>query len=119
MWLNRVTKIPKEFKPVVNGLLELSGVTKIPKGFKSVCDNIYLAKGLKCNIIKPPKLLSWLNGKYIKADGIFTDVTHKRGNVYKVRELNSIKEFYLVTDGEYYSHGDSIKEANDEYYCSI
>jgi len=57
-------------------------------------------------------ILSWSEGKYIKVDGLFTEVIHKRGNVWKVRKPNGTKDFYLITDGNgKYAHGDTLKEA--------
>ena len=64
-------------------------------------------------------LFSWENGKYIKVDGIFTEVINKKGNVWKVKKLNSDKEFYLITDGERYAHGDTIKEAKKDLIFKI
>ncbi|MCK9544675.1 MAG: hypothetical protein M0R03_21855 [Novosphingobium sp.] len=61
---------------------------------------------------KDTKFLSWQDGKYIKADSIFTEVVSHKGNVWKVKGLNKDKIFYLITDGNNnYAHGDTLKEA--------
>ena len=57
-----------------------------------------------------------LNGKFtecVKIDGIISIVINKHKNVYKVQNLGSSKESYIVKDGDIYSHGDTIKEAKD------
>jgi len=38
-------------------------------------------------------------------------VVKQKGNVYHVKKLNNNKVFYLITDGERWSHGDTLKEA--------
>ena len=49
---------------------------------------------------------------YIKADGIFSKVLSRKGNVFKVQNILSDKEYFLVTDGNgKFSHGDTIKLA--------
>ena len=91
----------------------MSNITSIPKGFNpTVGGSLNLNTGLKCET-KPfnKPLFEWENGKYIKVDGIFTEVLHKKGNIYKVRNLNSFKEYYLITNGEFYSHGETLKQA--------
>ncbi len=57
-----------------------------------------------------------LNGEFtecIKIDGIISIVINKHKNVYKVQNLDSNRESYIVQDGDIYSHGDTIKEAKD------
>ena len=57
-----------------------------------------------------------LNGEFtecVKIDGIISIVIKKYKNVYKVQNLGSDRESYIVKDGDIYSHGDTIKEAKD------
>ena len=57
-----------------------------------------------------------LNGEFtecVKIDGIISIVINKHKNVYKVQNLGSNRESYIVQDGDIYSHGDTIKEAKD------
>ncbi len=86
------------------GSLELSSLTSIPEGFNQ---SIFERKKIG--------LLSWQGGKYILADGIFTEVISKRGNVYKVKKISSDEVFYLVTDGNSkFAHGETIQEAKKD-----
>ena len=113
-----ITSLPDNL--TVGGGLDLEGtaITSLP-------DNLTIGGGLYLrgtaitnpNNYKRPfsKMLSWRNGKYIKVDGMFTEVVHRKGNVFKVKRLNTTKEFYLVTDGKYnFAHGDTLKEAKED-----
>ena len=124
--LRSLTSIPEGFNPTVGGYLYLRSLTSIPKGFNpTVGGDLYLRSDLKSKVtVKKPvgkidtpknKLLFWKDGKYVKADGIFTEVTNKRGNVYRVKKLHSQKEFYLVTDGTTHAHGDTLKKAKEDF----
>jgi hypothetical protein len=69
---------------------------------------------------KCPYVLSWRNGKYIKVDGVFCEVLHKKGLVWKVKKYATEKVFFVVTDGNgNYSHGDTIKEAKEDLIFKI
>ena len=57
--------------------------------------------------------------QYMKFDGIGCAVISQKGNVYKVHNINSDKESYVVTDGEYFSHGDTIKQAKEDLIYKI
>jgi hypothetical protein len=108
LYLESLTSIPIGFNPVVGGYLYLRSLTSIPIGFNQ---SDYEGK----NINK----FEWDNGKYIKVDGIFSEVINKRGNVYKVKGINNDKITYIVTDGEKYSHGKTIKEAKEDLIYKI
>ena len=59
-----------------------------------------------------PTLYEWHNGKYIKADGIFSVVDSHHRNVYKVHKVGSTKQMYVVGDGNRkWAHGNTIDEA--------
>ena len=134
--LSSVTELPEGFNPTVGGYLDLWNVKKLPEGFNpTVGGDLYLRsltelpewyitnkvkysiflkdyKSVEVYNKKDTDFLSWCNGKYIKADGIFTEVVSHKGNVWKVKRLNTDKIFYLITDGNgNYSHGVSIQEA--------
>ena len=104
-------------KETVGGNLYLGSVTSLPDGFKD------LQRWKAARVKKPVdkidtpknKLLVWQDGKYVKADGIFTEVVNKRGNAYRVKKLYSQKEFYLVTDGKTHAHGDTLRKAKDDF----
>ena len=63
-----------------------------------------------------------LNGEFtecIKIDGIISIVINKHKNVYKVQNLGSNRESYIVQDGDIYSHGDTIQDAKDSLIYKI
>ena len=61
------------------------------------------------------EILSWQDGKYILADGIFTEVLSKKGNIYTVKKINNEKVFYLATNGKnIHAHGDTIVAAKED-----
>src|ERR1700693_1249885 len=141
--LPSVTSLPGGFNPTVGGDLDLPSVTSLPGGFNpTVGGSLYLPSvtslpealnppvggsldlGSNINYKHTPKQVPikpiiWGN-KYIKADGIFTEITHQKGNVYKVKKLTQQKEFYLVTDGNNkWAHGDTLKEARENLIYKI
>lgn len=98
------------------GSLDLCSVTSLPDGFNpTVGGSLYLCRVLNAKYTPlNNKIISWQNGKYILADGIFTEVLEKKGNTYKVKKINSENIIYLVTDGFFYSHGDTLKQAKED-----
>ena len=63
-----------------------------------------------------------LNGEFtecVSFDGIISIVINKHKNVYKVQNLGTTKESYIVKDGDIYSHGDTIKEAKESLIYKI
>ena len=95
----------------MGGYLDLRSVTSIPEGFK---------KGEHQYKQQETSFLSWQKGKYIKADGRFSEVISKRGNVWKLKDVNKNNEYYLVTDGNgKYSHGETIKQAKQDLIYKI
>ena len=113
LYLRSLTSIPEGFNPTVGGSLDLRSLTSIPAGFNPTVGWDLDIKGGISNQYTPLNnaIISWKDGKYISADGMFTEVICKKGNVYKVKKLNEYKEFYLVTDGLRHAHGDSIQDA--------
>ncbi len=99
--LGSLTSIPEGFNPTVGGSLDLRSLTSIPEGFNPTVggslDLPYKFKG-SVQVNKPEtgfienlrrnKLLFWKDGQYVKADGIFTEVISKKGNLYKVKQEN-------------------------------
>ena len=121
--LSSLTSIPEGFNPTVGGSLDLRSLTSIPEGFNpTVGGSLYLSNGLKFNYKKLPNgyLLSWQDGKYLLADGIFTEVIRHRGNVYHVRKIGQKEIIYLITDGNgRWSHGETLKEAREDLIYKI
>jgi len=125
LYLRSLTSIPEGFNPTVGGDLYLNSLTSIPKGFNpTVGGDVYLPNKLQSKL-KYTKLnrnipISFQNGKYIKIDGIFTEVVNHKGNVWRVKKLNNTKEFYLVTDGAgKYAHGDTLEQAREDLVYNI
>jgi hypothetical protein len=122
LYLSSLTSIPEGFNPTVRGGLDLRSLTTIPEGFNpTVGCWVYLPEGLTCNYTKLPSnyKFSWQDEKYISVDGIFTEVVKQKGNVYHVKKLNNDKIFYLITDGEKWSHGDTLKEAKEDLVYKV
>ena len=128
LYLSSLTSIPEGFNPTVGGYLDLRSLTSIPEGFNpTVGGYLYLSSGLSAKTNKPKgkiitpknKLLFWQDGKFVKADGIFTEVVSKKGNSYLVRKLHSVKEFYLVTDGTTHAHGDTLEKAKEDFRFKV
>ena len=117
--LDSVTKVPKGFNPTVGSGLHLDSVTKVPKGFNPTVGGYVYSK----LTIPYTKLgnnpIIWEGGKYIKVDGLFTEVVYKRGNVYQVKKIGNPKEFYLVTDGTKWAHGDTLKQAYQDLVYKV
>jgi hypothetical protein len=106
----------------VGGGLNLGSLTSIPEGFNpTVGGSLYLGSGMKCESTKLPSnhVFSWQGGKYVNIDQIFCEVVSNRGSVWKVKKINQDKVFYIVTDGEKFAHGDSIKEARESLIFKI
>jgi hypothetical protein len=121
LYLGSLTSIPQGFNPTVGGNLYLGSLTSIPQGFNpTVGGNLDLGSlTSKYTKLSENSMLTWQGGKFIKVDGIFTEVISKRGNVYRVKKLNNPKVFYLITDGENFSHGETLKEAKQDLIFKI
>ena len=123
LYLSSLTSIPEGFNPTVGGSLYLRSLTSIPEGFNpTVGGSLDLSSGLKSSYKKLPSgyLFSWQDGKYLLADGIFTEVISHRGDIYHVRKIMETKVFYLVTDGSgKWSHGETLKEAKSDLMFKI
>jgi hypothetical protein len=97
-----ITSLPEGL--TVGGSLDLGGT-----GITSTCKKLSLGY-----------ILTWRNGKYLLADGIFTEVISHRGNVYHVRKIASKDIIYLITDGNgKWSHGDTLKGAKSDLMFKI
>jgi hypothetical protein len=118
LWL--VKCLPKGFSPKVGLNLALGRVEPLPEGFNPIVggDIVIDYKTRKCSNLNN-EILSWKNGKYIQADGIFTEVVSKKGNVYKVKKIGLSEEFYLVTNGKIHAHGKTVQEAKKSLQFKI
>src|SRR3990167_5713928 len=105
--LRSLTSIPKGFNPTVGGYLDLSSLTSIPKGFNpTVGGSLYLRSELKAKHTKlePSHIFSWQSGKFIKVEGILSEVLIKRGNIYKIKIAGKTTESYLVRNEKFWAH---------------
>ena len=138
-----ITSLPDDL--TVGGVLDIryTGITSLPnnltvggillshkKQVTSIPDNLTVNKdfvseeiGLfidnkKNNVI--PNCIEWHNGKYIKADGIFSEVVSHKGNVRRIKKIGSDKIAYLVTDGRgKWAHGETLEEAKRDLIYKI
>ena len=106
----------KDGKPYYGDSLDLRGtaITSLPDnlvvgGYLNLYETaITDTSNVNRNV---PTLYEW-NGKYIKVDGIFSVVHNHHGNVYKVHQIGSTKQMYVVGDGNgKWAHGKTIDEA--------
>jgi hypothetical protein len=113
LYLSGLTSIPEGFNPTVGGYLDLSGLTSIPEGFNpTVGGSLYLRGLTSDHTPLNNRLLFWRDGKYVLADGIFTEVISKKGRVYTVKNIGSDRLYYLATDGKStHAHGDTVEQA--------
>lgn len=113
--LDSLQSIPEGFNPIVGVNLWLDGLKSIPVGFNPmVGGRLYYDSFEKLVDINTPNIeekLVWQDGKYRVFDGIFCEVLEHKRNVYKVKIRDEIG--YVVSNGEFYSHGDTIKEAKE------
>ena len=134
--LNSLTSIPEGFNPIVGGSLHLDSLISIPEGFNPIAgeslhlnslisipagfnptvrrevftDSLPEGERSKILITKQEGPIFWKN--HVKVDGIFQEIIQRRGNVYRVKKLNSDKVTYLITDGKgKWAHGDTLQEA--------
>ena len=117
--LRSVRELPVNFNPTVGGGLFLNSVTILPVNFNpTVGVSLFLHSVKDKSTINYTKLegdfIDFGNG-FIKCDGIFMEVTSKRGKVWRGHKVASSEEIVLVTDGNgRYSHGETLKEAKED-----
>ena len=115
LFLDSLQSIPEGFNPTVGGNLWLDGLKSLPDGFNPIIGNsLYYDSFDKSIDIKTPNIeekLVWRDGKYRVFDGVFCEVLEHKKNVYKVKIRDMIA--YVVSNGEFYSHGETIKEAKE------
>ena len=103
----------------IDGSINSPDVRNIPKGFNpTVGGNLYSKLTIPYTELGNDPII-WEDGKYILVDGIFTEVVYKKGNVYQVKKIGNPKEFYLVTDGTKWAHGDTLKEAYQDLVYKV
>ena len=132
-----ITSLPDGL--TVGGFLDLrgTGITCLPDGLTvggylalrgtGITDTSMVRTQLSAEAVrkieeKRNQVLQWeWNGrKYIKADGIFSIVISRRGNVFRVQQIGKEKTYYLVTDGENrWAHGKTIQEARADLIYKI
>lgn len=57
-------------------------------------------------------ILTWQNEKYIKIEGIFSELIEKKENLYVVREIGRKELIYIATNGVVFAYGNTVEEAN-------
>ena len=118
-----ITSLPDNL--VVGGTLYLRGTA-----INSLPDNLVVGDWIELegtqitdtsNVNRnAPTLYEWNNKKYIKVDGIFSIVDNYHGNVYKVHQIGSTKQMYVVGDGNgKWAHGETIDKARKDLIYKI
>ena len=59
------------------------------------------------------------NKKVIVADGILSEIISQKGNFYKVKNHGKEVTSWLIKYGDYYSHGETLKEAQESFVYKI
>ena len=106
------------------GSINLRSLATMPEGVTLTAGGyIYLRSQTiaKKDNVKPINFLTWKVGlkNYIKADGKFSEVVHQKGNIWKLKDVNRENYYYLVTDGEKFAHGETIKQAKADLIYKI
>src|SRR5262249_44177929 len=110
LYFSSLTSIPEGFNPTVTGSLDLSSLTYIPEIFKKE-NHQYQSINIPETIIKWGKG----NGTHIFCDNRFSEVISKKGNVWKLKDVNKSNQYFLISDGKgKYAHGATIKEAKED-----
>jgi hypothetical protein len=120
LFLKNLTSIPEGVTLAVGGNLYLNSLTSIPKGVTlTVGEYLYLKGRATQTENKPSNPLTWPDGKYILVDGILSEVVNRRGNVYRVRIAGKRDVTYLVTNGNEWAHGKTLREAKQDLVYKI
>ena len=122
--LDSLTTLPDNTTFNVGGYLYLDSLTTLPE---NTTFNVGCSLYLDSMTTLPDNTYHILNGvifesngkKYIKADNILSEIVSRRNNVYHVRIFGSTKTTVLITDGENWSHGETLKEAKDDLIYKI
>ncbi len=120
-----ITSLPDGL--TVGGYLDLrgTGITSLPDGLTVGGSLDLRGTGItngsqvsRC----VPQMLRWeyKGREFIKVDGAFSRVISHRGKVWRIVNIGSDKEYYLVTDGQgRWAHGDTISQAKADLIYKI
>ncbi len=109
-----LTTIPEGVTLNIEGDFYARALTSIPKGVKiEHYDSKPIDKIKTIDLFHRVKYWSDNSRTFIKVDGIFSEVICHRGNVWRIRQIAQKKIRYLVSDGENYSHGNTLAEARE------
>ena len=114
--LHSLTSIPTGFNPTVGGSLDLRSLTSIPAGFNpTVGGSLDFSSLTSPPTRRPPPVLSWQGGKFLRVDGILAEALASHGPVFRVRVVGQRADSYLVTDGAgKWAHGTTLEAARDD-----
>ena len=123
--LRGLTSLPANAKLTAGGYLYLSGLTSLPANAKLTAGGDLDLSGLTHKtehkggnpdarrIAREAVTAMFMAIGYSIADGVLAKIVQTRGNVQRVIIEGKTDISYLVTDGEAYSHGKTLKEARD------
>jgi len=101
--------------------LQGTGITSLPDNL-TVGGNLYLqGTGITNREVKKPitNLIKFKN-KYISADGLFSEIINKKGNIYTIRNIGKKVNGYLITDGKFtHAHAETIQKAKDDFRFKV
>ena len=137
LWGTGITSLPEGL--TVGGYLDLrgTGITSLPEGLtvggsldlegtgikdtRNVTRTLSASSKRKISVKRNAAIVwEWSNRTYIKVDGIFSAVDSHHGNVWRVHQLGSRQQMYVVTDGEnHYAHGKTLEEARKDLIYKI
>ena len=129
------TKSQLTGKEEIKGYLDLRSVTTLPDGFNpTVGGSLYLGSGQKYIGAQVPELrinknYFWNNNNktYALIDGIFCEIISKKESevsgqiitIYSARSIAKSDTFFVVKMGDYYAHGNELKQAVEDVQFKI
>jgi hypothetical protein len=131
LYLNSLRSLPEGVSLTAGGNLDLNSLTSLPEGVSLTAGgHLYLPslrsanKPVGGNTAAPGKAREALDAAfaavgYSFADGILSRVVSRRGKVSRVVVVGKQEVSYLVTDGDAWSHGRTLKDARDSLLYKI
>jgi hypothetical protein len=114
--LDSLTSISEDVSLISGRWLYAKSLASRPSDFDPLCRWLHLPEGVTFDHFSIPKnkVFTHKNKKYIDADGILSEVLHKRKNIYKHKIIGHEESSYLVYDGENWSHGITLRQAYED-----
>jgi hypothetical protein len=122
---NKLTTLIEAPKEVGGGFYCYSNNLTTLKGApKEVGRDFYCSNNNLKTLVGAPKEFSkdveeriqkaLLKKRILFADGLMSKIISKKGNVYKIRIYGQKKHTFAITDGENWSHGETVRQAQND-----